>query len=97
MRIYVPRDAAALAVGADEVAVAIAREAAKREIEVTIIRNGSRGMFWLEPLVEIETPEGRTGFGPCTVADVPGLFEAARIPRRLGWLRKFRFWRASSG
>jgi formate dehydrogenase iron-sulfur subunit len=90
MRIYVPQDAAALAVGADKVAAAIASEAAARGIEVTIIRNGSRGMFWLEPLVEIETPEGRTGFGPCGVADVPGLFEAGH-PKALGLVEKIPF------
>jgi formate dehydrogenase iron-sulfur subunit len=91
MRIYVPRDAAALAVGADEVAVAITREAAKRDIDVTVVRNGSRGMFWLETLVEIETPEGRTGFGPCTMADVPALFEAAPHPKALGLVEKIPF------
>jgi formate dehydrogenase iron-sulfur subunit len=91
MRIYVPRDAAALAVGADEVAVAITCEAAKRDIDVTVVRNGSRGMFWLETLVEIETPEGRTGFGPCTAADVPALFEAAPHPKALGLVEKIPF------
>jgi formate dehydrogenase iron-sulfur subunit len=90
MRIYVPRDAAALAVGAERVATAIAREAARRGVEVTIIRNGSRGMFWLEPLVEIETPEGRMGFGPCAVADVPALFEPGHF-KALGLVEKIPF------
>ena len=81
MRIYVPQDAAALAVGADKVAAAIAREAAARGIEVTIIRNGSRGMFWLEPLVEIETPEGRTGFGPCTRGGCAGAVRSGTAPQ----------------
>lgn len=85
MRIFVPRDAAALALGAEAVAEAIRIEAARRGMDVTLTRTGSRGMIWLEPLVEIEGPEGRMAFGPCTPADVPGLFEAPeQHPRALG-------------
>ena len=54
MKIYVPRDAAARALGADAVAKALAAEAGRRGMDVEIIRNGSRGMVWLEPLVEID-------------------------------------------
>ncbi len=74
MKVYVPRDAAARALGADDVALAIVAEAARVGIDISLVRNGSRGMVWLEPLVEIDTPAGRTGYGPMTVADVPGLF-----------------------
>ncbi len=74
--LYVPRDAAALSVGADAVAEAIAAEAARRGEDVRIVRNGSRGMLWLEPLVEVETASGRVAYGPVGAADVPGLFEA---------------------
>ncbi|HUW79280.1 MAG TPA: NADH-quinone oxidoreductase subunit NuoF [Acidocella sp.] len=93
MRIYVPRDAASLALGADRIAAAIAREAERRGSPVTIVRNGSRGMFWLEPLIEIATPAGRIGFGPCTVADVPGLFEAdlGAHPKALGLVEEIPF------
>jgi len=76
MKIYVPRDAAAKALGADEVAVAVLAEAKKRGLEVTLVRNGSRGMVWLEPLVEVETDKGRMGFGPVAASDVAGLFDA---------------------
>ena len=76
LRIYVPIDAAALSVGADAVAAHIASEAAKRGASVEIIRNGSRGMLWLEPLVEVETPSGRVAYGPVTVSDVASLFDA---------------------
>ncbi|HLA02386.1 MAG TPA: formate dehydrogenase, partial [Aestuariivirga sp.] len=62
IRIYVPRDSAARAVGADEVADSIAAEAVAQKISIQIIRNGSRGMMWLEPLVEIETPKGRVAY-----------------------------------
>ena len=54
LKIYVPRDAAALAADAEKVAEAVLAEAKIRDIEVELIRNGSRGMLWLEPLVEIE-------------------------------------------
>ncbi len=76
VRIFVPRDAAALSVGADAVAKAIAAEAATRNLSVEIIRNGSRGMLYLEPLVEVETAQGRVAYGPVRVKDVAGLFEA---------------------
>ncbi|WP_374477250.1 formate dehydrogenase subunit gamma [Zoogloea sp.] len=76
IRIYVPMDSGALAVGAEEVASAIADEAAARGVHVELIRNGSRGLYWLEPLVEVETPAGRLAYGPVTVADVPALFDA---------------------
>ncbi len=75
MKIYVPRDAAAKALGADRVAKAIEAEIAERGIDATIVRNGTRGMIWLEPLVEIETSEGRVGYGPVTPADVKAIFE----------------------
>ncbi|RYG92336.1 formate dehydrogenase beta subunit [Loktanella sp. IMCC34160] len=75
MKIYVPRDSAAKAVGADDVAAAIRAEADKRGADVTVIRNGSRGMLWLEPLVEIEDDAGRRAFGPVTAADVPALLD----------------------
>jgi formate dehydrogenase iron-sulfur subunit len=74
--VYVPRDASALAVGADATARAIATEAKNRGIDVRIVRNGSRGMFWLEPLVEVVTPTGRIAYGPVRAGDVAGLFDA---------------------
>ncbi len=75
MKIYVPLDAAAKALGADAVADAIAAEAKKRGLDVTLVRNGSRGMVWLEPLVEVETATGRFAFGPVCANDVADLFE----------------------
>ena len=64
MKVYVPRDAAARALGADAVAEAAGREIAARGLAATVVRNGTRGMVGLEPLVEIETAAGRTAFGP---------------------------------
>jgi formate dehydrogenase iron-sulfur subunit len=74
--VYVPRDSAALAVGADRVARQIEAQAHARNADVRIVRNGSRGLFWLEPLVEVATPQGRVAYGPVTRADVAGLFDA---------------------
>jgi formate dehydrogenase iron-sulfur subunit len=76
MRIFVPRDAAAVAVGADEVVAELEQVAAKRGTTIEIVRTGSRGMCWLEPMVEVATPHGRFAFGPVGTADVPSLFEA---------------------
>jgi formate dehydrogenase iron-sulfur subunit len=87
--VYVPRDAAALSLGAERVAAAIAAEAAHRDVDLEIVRNGTRGLCWLEPLVEVKTSSGRIGYGPLTPADVPGLFDrgfldGAAHPRRVG-------------
>jgi formate dehydrogenase iron-sulfur subunit len=62
--------------GADRVASAITHEAAKRGISIELIRNGSRGMYWLEPLVEVATEKGRIAYGSVQAGDVPGLFDA---------------------
>ena len=78
-RIYVPADSAALALGADDVATAIAAEAKRLGAVVEIVRNGSRGMHWLEPLVEVQTASGRIGYGPVAAADVPGLIKAGLL------------------
>ena len=72
--LYVPRDSAARSVGADDVATALADALP----EARIVRNGSRGMLWLEPLVEVETTTGRVAYGPVSVDDVPSL--AAALP-----------------
>jgi len=76
VRVFVPADSSALAVGAGEVALAIAAQAAGRGSAIELVRNGSRGLSWLEPLVEVATPAGRVAYGPVTVADVPGLLDA---------------------
>ena len=74
-RVYVPCDAAAISVGADAVARVVAEQIASRHLDLTLVRNGSRGLFWLEPLVEVETPKGRIAYGPISAEAVPGLFD----------------------
>ncbi|MEA3028814.1 MAG: formate dehydrogenase iron-sulfur subunit [Sphingomonadales bacterium] len=83
MRIFVPGDAAAVAVGADAVAAAVGPD---------VIRNGSRGMFELEPLLEIETPEGRVGYARLTPEDVPEVLRmAADHPACVGLVEELPF------
>jgi formate dehydrogenase iron-sulfur subunit len=74
--VFVPCDSAALAVGADRVADAIQREATSRNLDICLVRNGSRGMLWLEVLIEVSTGHGRIAYGPVKAADVSGLFDA---------------------
>jgi formate dehydrogenase iron-sulfur subunit len=83
-RIFVPWDAAALSVGAQQVYEAVQAEVARGGLDVPVVRTGSRGLFWLEPLVELETAAGRLGFGPLTAADVPALFDDTSHPQALG-------------
>ena len=74
--LYISKDAAALSVGAGRVAEAFAAEIAARHLDVTIVRTGSRGLFWLEPMVEVATPAGRIAYGPVKPGDVAGLMAA---------------------
>ena len=75
-RIYIPRDSSALSLGAEGVASAVAVEATRRKQPVSIVRNGSRGLYWLEPLIEVDTAQGRIAYGPVSMKDVAPLFEA---------------------
>jgi formate dehydrogenase iron-sulfur subunit len=98
LRIFIPRDAGAVAVGADEVALALEQAAAKRGADIEIVRTGSRGLYWLEPMIEVATPKGRVAFGPVTMADAVSVLEAMNSdgahPLRLGiadeipWLKR---------
>ncbi|MDS9876184.1 formate dehydrogenase iron-sulfur subunit [Pseudomonas protegens] len=74
--LYLPCDSLARAVGADEVAKAIATQAEQRQLPLQLQRTSSRGLYWLEPLLEVDTPDGRLGFGPVGAADVPALLDA---------------------
>jgi formate dehydrogenase iron-sulfur subunit len=76
IKVYIPCDSSALSMGAEKVAVAIASEAKKRGLDIEIIRNGSRGLYWLETMVEVATDQGRVAYGPVKVNDVASLFDA---------------------
>ncbi|MEJ0088054.1 MAG: NADH-ubiquinone oxidoreductase-F iron-sulfur binding region domain-containing protein [Pseudomonadota bacterium] len=77
--VYVPADAGALSLGADRVASAIVAGASARGQNVNLVRNGSRGLYWLEPLVEVVTPAGRVAYGPVNAGDVTALLEAGLL------------------
>jgi formate dehydrogenase iron-sulfur subunit len=74
-RVFISNDSASLAVGAEAVARAIRAEAAKQNLAIDIVRTGSRGLYWLEPLIEVETPQGRVGYGPLE----PGNIDASLL------------------
>lgn len=107
VRIYVPRETAAVSVGADEVALAIARQAKETGAAIELVRNGSWGATWLEPLIEVAVGDKRIAYGNVTPADVPDLFKAGLLTggkhdKRLGpvneipWLidqDRWTFWR----
>src|SRR5260370_8272811 len=98
IRVFIPRDAGAVAVGADEVATALEQAAQKRGAGIEIIRTGSRGLYWLEPMVEVATEQGRVAFGPVSAADASSVLDAMAAdgphPLRLGvaeeipWLKR---------
>ena len=82
VRVFVPQDSSALSVGADLVAGAIVDEARRRGLDIELVRTGSRGLFWLEPLVEVETAAGRLGYGPVAPGEAAQLFDAELLERR---------------
>jgi len=97
-RIFVSRDSSARSVGADEVAAALAAEAARRGVGIELVRNGSRGLFWLEPLVEVETDRGRMAYGPVMASGVPQLWDAGFLqggahPLQLGLTEEIAFFK----
>ncbi len=97
-RVFISRDAGALCVGADEVARALFKAVETKNLDVDIVRTGSRGMYWLEPLIEIERPEGRVGYGPVKASDISGLLdggmlEGAKHPLYLGLVEDIPFFK----
>ncbi|MGC5700078.1 NADH-quinone oxidoreductase subunit NuoF [Pseudomonas sp. NFXW11] len=74
--LYLSCDSLARAVGADQVAREIAAQAEQRQLPLQLQRTSSRGLYWLEPLLEVDTADGRLGFGPLSATDVPGLLDA---------------------
>jgi formate dehydrogenase iron-sulfur subunit len=79
LRIFVPGDAGAIALGSDDVAKALAAAAQRRNLPIEIVRNGSRGLYWLEPMVEVATPVGRVAYGPVTAVDADSVLRAVAV------------------
>jgi formate dehydrogenase iron-sulfur subunit len=95
-RIFIPRDAGALCVGAEDVATILRKAAVRRGLAVEVVRTGSRGMYWLEPLVEVARPEGRIGYGPVKASDIESLLDSFMLeggehPLRLGLVEEIPF------
>ena len=97
--IFLPSDSSAVSVGADAVAARIADEAKARGQSVRLVRTGSRGLYWLEPMVEVAAAAGRIAYGPVAPNDVASLFERGWLqgsdhplrlgkPEDIGWLKK---------
>lgn len=89
VKIYIPGDSGAVALGADRLAAAMQKALRANNLDIEIVRNGSRGLYWLEPMVEVETGAGRVAYGPVKVSDVDGLLAADLLeggdhPLRLG-------------
>ena len=76
-RLYLPRDAAARSMGADRVARTIEEMARSRKLDLQLVRTGSRGLLWLEPMLEVETPQGRVAYGPVSADNVASLLTNA--------------------
>ena len=97
-RVFISRDSGALCVGADEVARALFKAAEKRGLDVEIVRTGARGMYWLEPTIEVARPEGRVGYGPVKPADIDslldaGMLEGGKHPLSLGLVEDIPFFK----
>jgi formate dehydrogenase iron-sulfur subunit len=101
MRVFAPADVAAMALGMEAVVAALAREAAARGTAIEIVRTGSRGMMWLEPLIEVETLQGRVGYGPVAIGDLAGLWAAGFLtggahPLNIGVVENHEWMRAQT-
>jgi formate dehydrogenase iron-sulfur subunit len=98
LKVFVSRDATSLALGAGALVRALSDEAARRGQAIELVRTGSRGLFWLEPLLEVATPAGRIAYGPLAPGDVPALFDAGLAEggahaRRLGRIEDIGYFR----
>ncbi len=97
LRLFIPKDSTALALGAEKVAQAFAEAAARRGVALDIVRTGSRGLYWLEPLVEVERDGARVGFGPLTPAEADGALAAilgdGAHPKALGQVEDIDYFR----
>jgi len=97
-RVFISRDSTVLSLGAEQVAKALAQQASSKDLSVEIVRNGSRGLFWLETLVEVETSQGRVAYGPVQAEDVAslldaGLLEGKQHPLYLGNIEEIAYFK----
>jgi formate dehydrogenase iron-sulfur subunit len=100
-KLYIPRDAGALGMGSADVEFALIAALKQRNIEAEFVHTGSRGLYWLEPMIEVATPQGRIAYGPIAVSEVDGLLDAGMLDgkphaRRLGKPEELPFLRRQS-
>ena len=86
-RLYIPRDAGALGMGSSDVEYALIAALKKRNIDAEFIHTGSRGLYWLEPMIEVATSQGRIAYGPVQVGDVENLLDAGMLDGKAHALR----------
>jgi formate dehydrogenase iron-sulfur subunit len=91
--VYIPQDSGALALGADTVSATLEEMCRELGKTLRIVRTGSRGLYWLETLIEVETPDGRIAYGPVRHSDVrwlvqSGMLEGAPHELKLGDIEK---------
>ena len=75
-QVFIPKDTTAVALGADSLALKMAQNIESRSLDAEVHRNGSRGMFWLEPMVEVKTESSRIAFGPVNASDIESVLDA---------------------
>jgi formate dehydrogenase iron-sulfur subunit len=97
-QVFISRDSTAVSLGADDVAAALQQALSARNVEASVVRNGSRGLFWLEPLLEVETAQGRVAYGPVQTQDVAalldnGLLEGKAHPLYLGNIEELPYFK----
>ena len=78
-KLFVPQDTTAVAVGAEQVAVAFQAAIDTTDSSYSVVRNGSRGAFWLEPMVEVECGDQRATFGPVTANDASSILACCEL------------------
>ncbi|QPK63718.1 NADH-quinone oxidoreductase subunit NuoF [Methylomonas sp. LL1] len=97
-RVFISRDSTALSLGAEKVAATLQQLSDTKGLKIEIVRNGSRGLFWLEPLIEVETDQGRVAYGPVQAEDVAslletGLLEGKQHPLYLGNIEELPYFK----
>ncbi|MGZ4959646.1 MAG: formate dehydrogenase beta subunit [Methylomonas sp.] len=97
-RLFISRDSTALSLGAERVVKAVQQQALSKGLNIEIVRNGSRGLFWLEPLLEVETSQGRVAYGPVQAEDVAtlldnGALEGKQHPLYLGNIEELPYFK----
>ncbi|MEM8935502.1 MAG: formate dehydrogenase, partial [Pseudomonadota bacterium] len=100
LRLFLPHDSVAVSLGADDVADALRRAAREADISLDLVRTGSRGMHWLEPLLEVDIDGVRHGYGPVSPDNAEATLQAIAArrdaPSALGPVESIPFFQKQS-